>query len=323
MTSTFLLTTNLQRLSVSIPPHHTPGLAGAEVVPVASISNAPAFSFGTMRSRQDSIVSHSSSSSSVSALASPTMNISLALPKDAVPQSRDVKKLIKKTANLRTLEWLGRGACGIWRITRLGKEPKIDFLSITDLLDASSTNGALTMSPSQANFHDRRSSESSLFSASPLPLRRRYRTATGTSISSLCSLSSSSSLSSYLQTPDGRVEGLGLRLHNQTLHEDDDEDPPHTPTSPIAVLTPPIKLSERAQNAASKKVSKEERKSLKEEATLKALNFPPLASPVKQETATSPVKAKKTGRSASTSEPKPIEAAPPKPTSVKIVHGGG
>jgi hypothetical protein len=216
-----------------------------------------------------------------------------------MPLSRDVKKLVKKTANLLSIEWLGRGACGIWEIARGGKEAIISFIPINEIPNPSAANASqdpfdlVTLKDGQQENED---SSSSAFSASFGSLKRRQRASTSTSYSSLSSFASTFSNEEIPPVPPlPMFEGLGLGMQGMKIATElwqDGEDAPKTPTSPVTQMNTRDKVSS-------------------------PIAVTPHPLPVPSKTS---ISRKKTSSKA----PAPIVVQGTKPKeSVKIVHGGG
>ena len=160
------------------------------------------------------------------------------LPKDVAPPIREIRRLVKPCTNLVRIEWVGRGAAGVWDVTRsaAGKEPKVTFTPIDELYREcfSAANGAnaggkqaATDEEAEGAYEPQQEGDSQIAAYISSPIRRRVRGRTTTSLASstfasLASFSSgraSSSDGSPVDplTPPGLGRGTGLGFEGMSF----------------------------------------------------------------------------------------------------------
>ena len=246
------------------------------------------------------------------------------LPKDVAPHTREIKRLVKPCANLVRIEWVGRGAAGVWDVTRsaAGKEPKVTFTPIDELyrerlragngIPAGNVQHASDLD-AQAAFEAQQRDDHGV--GGPVvnpPIRRRIRGRTTTSLASTSTFASLTSFSSGRAsssdgspidplTPPRHGREVGLGFEGMSFG---------------GVMRTSPTLSRRelpAVGGGSAAGVGRQGRSRSGDATL--------SKAIQEHGRSSPEIVRKSGKSASVSAGSGISGADPK--MVRIIHGGG
>ena len=232
LNSAFTVAQKLQVLQVCIPPRHTPILGQDSATAITLIkgngASRSAAGFIMRRASGAGVSAADDSGIAVSPARGRQGSLSVPnVPKEAIPLTRDVKKFVKRATHLRSLEWIGRGAVGVWDIPRSdsGKEGKITFKPINEV---SSDQEPLTAV-------DQPLLDGSEAASRGAPLLRRTRGTTASSYTSMSSLASFAESSSSNATPGGSIfrDGFAV-LSNSPTSSKANFKIPEMPVTPIA-----------------------------------------------------------------------------------------
>lgn len=232
LNSVFSVAQKLQVLQVCIPPRHTPLLGQDSATAITLIkgngASRSAAGFIMRRASNAGISSADDSGIAVSPARGRQGSLSVPnVPKEAIPLTRDVKKFVKRASHLRSLEWIGRGAVGVWDLPRSdgGKEGKITFRPINEILSDQKPLTAV----------DQLLPDGSEAAPRGAPLLRRTRGTTASSYTSMSSLVSFAESSSSNTTPGGSIfrDGFAV-LSNSPTSSKTNFEVPEMPVTPIA-----------------------------------------------------------------------------------------
>src|SRR5271167_722530 len=104
MNTAFSTSTSLERLVVTSRPEYNPATSSAKCKSPAEHSNAQ---------RIDALPAD--------------LARRMTEPDGTIPDSRELRKLVRRLPALHTVEWIGRGGKGVWKFDRQGTKVNVGF----------------------------------------------------------------------------------------------------------------------------------------------------------------------------------------------------